>query len=158
MLRLSSTSLDELHGLLTWELSMARCKTVSSSPVTEPFQAFSVQSQPSLLPTPSAFAAQHQPLHSASRFNSNPGRNTKGQFFSNLGNRGNRGTFTNNRGNRGYQGFRNNQGSSHFKVPCQICGSTSHEAIDCFNRMNPDISGRIPPAKLVAMCAHYSDD
>ncbi|XP_070672688.1 retrovirus-related Pol polyprotein from transposon RE1 isoform X1 [Malus domestica] len=54
------------------------------------------------------------------------------------------------------QGSRNYQSSSTFKVPCQICGSTSHEAIDCFDRMNPDICGRIPPAKLAAMCVHHS--
>lgn len=51
MLRLSSTSLDELHGLLlTKELSMSRRKKLYSS-TTESFQAFSVQSQPPLLPT-----------------------------------------------------------------------------------------------------------
>ncbi|KAB2608862.1 hypothetical protein D8674_012030 [Pyrus ussuriensis x Pyrus communis] len=42
------------------------------------------------------------------------------------------------------------------KTSCQICGSTSHEALDCFNRMNPEISGKFPPAKLAAMCAHYT--
>jgi hypothetical protein len=55
MLRLSSTSLDELHGLLlTKELSMARRKHTLSTTVTEPFQAFSVQSQAPLLPMPSS--------------------------------------------------------------------------------------------------------
>ena len=45
MLRLSSTSLDELRGLLlTKELSMARHKQIVSPYVTEPFQVFSVQS------------------------------------------------------------------------------------------------------------------
>ena len=122
MLRLSSTTLDELHGLLlTKELSMARRKNVISSSATEPFQAFSVQSQPPLLPTPTAFATQNQPLHSASRFNSNRGKTSRGNFSSNRSNRNfhnNRGTFTNNRGNRHYQGSRNYQGSSTFKVPC----------------------------------------
>ena len=42
------------------------------------------------------------------------------------------------------------------RAPCQICGNTSHEAIDCFDRMNPEISGRIPPAKLQAMCARHN--
>ncbi|CAN6683921.1 unnamed protein product [Malus baccata var. baccata] len=153
MLRLSSTSLDELHGLLlTKELSMARRKAVLSS--SEPFQAFSVQSQPPLLPTPYVFAAQHQSFHSASRFNSNRGKPSRGNFSSNRSNHNfhnnNRGTFTNNRGNRNYQG------PSNFKVPCQICGSTSHEALDYFDRINPDICGRIPPAKLAAMCVHHS--
>ncbi|KAM1022282.1 hypothetical protein ACFX2A_044322 [Malus domestica] len=51
MLRMSSTSLDELHGLiLTKELSMSHRKNNSST--TEPFQAFLVQSQAPLLPTP----------------------------------------------------------------------------------------------------------
>ncbi|KAB2629424.1 hypothetical protein D8674_034219 [Pyrus ussuriensis x Pyrus communis] len=141
MLRLSSTSLDELHGLLlTKELSMARRKTVAS--VVEPFQAFSVQSQPHLLPTPSA--AQFSPLQSASRYNSNRGKSSRGQFVSNRGNHNYRGNFTPNRGNRIYQGSRNHSGSSHFK------------AIDCFDRMNPEICGRIPPAKLAAMCVHHS--
>ena len=160
MLRLSSTSLDELHGLLlTKELSMARRKPVSAVSATEPFQAFSAKSQPLLLPTPSAFAAQSPPLHSASRYNSNRGKPHRGQYFSNRGNRHShnfRGNFNNTRGNRNYQGSYNHSGSSTFKVPCQICGSTSHEAIDCFDRMNPDICGRIPPAKLAAMCVHHS--
>ncbi|KAM1080692.1 hypothetical protein ACFX2B_015108 [Malus domestica] len=50
LLRLLSTSLDELHGLLlTKELSMSHRKNTSSS---EPFQAFSVHAQPPLIPTP----------------------------------------------------------------------------------------------------------
>ena len=69
----------------------------------------------------------------------------------------------NNQGNYfhgNYQGSRGNfqYSSSHTdsKVPCQICGSTGHEAIDCFDRMNPEIVGRVPPAKLAAFSAHYS--
>ncbi|KAM1252345.1 hypothetical protein ACFX2J_040359 [Malus domestica] len=50
----------------------------------------------------------------------------------------------------------NYQGSSTVKVPCQICGPTSHEAIDCFDRMDPDICGRILPTKLATMCVHHS--
>ena len=43
MLRMSSTSLDELHGLLlTNELSMTRRKQPMPSITTEPFQAFSM--------------------------------------------------------------------------------------------------------------------
>ncbi|KAM1286073.1 hypothetical protein ACFX2J_000160 [Malus domestica] len=117
-----------------------------------------MQSQPPLLPTPSAFAAHNQPFHFASRFNSNRGKTSRGKFSSNRSNRifhNNHGTFTNNHGNQNYQGSRNYQGSSTFKVPYQICGSTSHEAIDCFDRMNLDICGRIPPATLV-MCMHHS--
>ncbi|KAM1261833.1 hypothetical protein ACFX2G_027648 [Malus domestica] len=106
MLRMSSTSLNELHGLLlTKELSMARWKNVTSASATEPFQAFSVHSQPHLLPTSSAFAAQSQPLHFASRYNSNRGKLHRGNFLSNRGNRNfqnHRGSFTNNRGNQNY--------------------------------------------------------
>ena len=155
MLRLSSTSIDELHGLLlTKELSMTRRKTISSSSATEPFQAFSVQSQPPLLPTPFVFAAQHQLQSWHPPKSANRGRNNRGHSFSHRGNRSfqtNRGNYSNIRGNRNYQGPRHGQGSSNFKVPCQICGSTSHEALDCFDRMNTDICGRIPPAKIAAM-------
>ena len=60
-LRLSSITIDELHGLfLNKELSMARRKKSNTSAATEPFQAFSVQSLPPLLPTPTqpqAYAA-----------------------------------------------------------------------------------------------------
>lgn len=45
MLHLSSTSINELHGLLlTNELSMSRRKKNPSSSAQEPFDAFSVQS------------------------------------------------------------------------------------------------------------------
>ncbi|XP_048427778.1 uncharacterized protein LOC103944694 isoform X2 [Pyrus x bretschneideri] len=160
MLRLSSTSLDELHGLLlTKELSMSRRKKLSSSS-TESFQVFSAQSQPPLLPTPptQAYAAQSQ---QSLRFNSNRGRNNyRGNHYPNSGrynnNRGYRGNYRGSSSNRGHsQGVRSSSfNSSH--ASCQICGSNSHAAIDCFDRMNPDISGKIPPAKLAAMCAHYT--
>ncbi|KAM2105089.1 hypothetical protein ACFX1R_015627 [Malus domestica] len=53
MLRLSSTSLDELHGLLlTKELFMNRRMKVASSSNVEPFHALFVQAQPPLIPTP----------------------------------------------------------------------------------------------------------
>ncbi|KAM2466567.1 hypothetical protein PS1_008476 [Malus domestica] len=75
LLCLSSTSLDELHGmLLTNELSMERRKKSSSS---EPFHAFSVQSQALLLPTPpQALVAQNPgalPLQNSFRYNSSRG-------------------------------------------------------------------------------------
>jgi transposase InsO family protein len=41
--------------------------------------------------------------------------------------------------------------------PCQICGKTSHRALDCFNRMDYAFQGRHPPAQLAAMVAHNSD-
>lgn len=40
------------------------------------------------------------------------------------------------------------------RVPCQIYHFHDHEAIDCFKRMNHAFAGKIPPAKLAAMCAH----
>jgi hypothetical protein len=30
-------------------------------------------------------------------------------------------------------------------VPCQICGKTSHQALDCFHRMDYSFQGRHPP-------------
>ena len=60
MLRISSTSLDELHGLLlNKDMFMNRKKEALISSATEPFQAFATQyqtSQPPLLPTPQAYA------------------------------------------------------------------------------------------------------
>ncbi|KAM1608415.1 hypothetical protein EV1_020385 [Malus domestica] len=151
LLRLSHTTLDELHGLLlTKELSMTRRKKAASSNTTEHFHAFAAHSLPPLLPTPpphQAFAVQPQ----SSRDNYRGSH--RGNYRGNA--RGHRGNYkgTNFRGN--YQGFRgNSQGSRG--IQCQICGSNSHEAIDCFDRMNPDIFGKVPPAKLAAMCAHFS--
>ncbi|KAM2437268.1 hypothetical protein ACFX1W_014395 [Malus domestica] len=162
MLRLSSTSLDELHGLLlTKELSMNRRKKLASSAPTEPFHALSVQASPPLLPTPpQAFAVQQTPLPNYFRYTSNRGRNN--QFSNNQGNEGNhRGNYNsgfNSGSNRGHHSNYRGSFSSGVRTPCQICGNTSHEAIDCFDRMNPDISGKIPPAKLAAMCAHYTSN
>ena len=75
-------------------------------------------------------------------------------------NRGNRGNY---RGNNFHSGLNRTNTTAHSRgsssgprAPCQICGNPSHEAIDCFDRMNPEISGRIPPAKLQAMCARYN--
>lgn len=143
---------------------MARHKQTLSTAATEPFQAFSVQSQAPLLPTPSphAFATYSQPLQSSFRYNSNQGRNNRNGSRGNRNIRTNRGhyigTYREGRSRASYLGSRStNQGSSStHKNTCQICGSTSHEAIDCFDRMNPEIFGRVPPAKLAALCAHYS--
>jgi hypothetical protein len=40
------------------------------------------------------------------------------------------------------------------RVPCQICGKTSHQALDCFHRMDYAYQGRHPPSQLAAMAAH----
>jgi transposase InsO family protein len=38
-------------------------------------------------------------------------------------------------------------------APCQICGKTSHSALDCFHRMDYAYQGRHPPPQLAAMVA-----
>jgi hypothetical protein len=40
------------------------------------------------------------------------------------------------------------------KVPCQICGKLSHQALDCYHRMDFSYQGRHPPSQLAAMAAH----
>jgi hypothetical protein len=44
--------------------------------------------------------------------------------------------------------------NSSTRVPCQICGKSSHLAIDCYHRMDYAFQGRNPPAQLAAMVAH----
>ncbi|TQD84801.1 hypothetical protein C1H46_029649 [Malus baccata] len=149
---------QSMADYLQQELSMNRRKQLASSAPTEPFHALSVQALPPLLPTPpQAFAAQQPPLHTSSRYNSYRGRNNR--FSNNRGLRGNhRGNYTHgftSGFNRGHNSSSRGSSSSGARNSCQICGNPSHEAIDCFDRMNPDISGKIPPAKLAAMCAHY---
>jgi hypothetical protein len=39
------------------------------------------------------------------------------------------------------------------RAPCQICGRTSHQALDCFHIMNYSFQGRHPPTHLTAMVA-----
>jgi hypothetical protein len=43
------------------------------------------------------------------------------------------------------------------RPPCQICGKTSHQALDCFHRMDHSYQGRHPPAQLSAMVAHLNN-
>jgi hypothetical protein len=45
------------------------------------------------------------------------------------------------------------------RTPCQICGKTSHQALDCFHRMDYSFQGRRPPSQLQAMVAQsaYAD-
>ena len=38
-------------------------------------------------------------------------------------------------------------------VPCQICGKTNHQALDCYHRMDYSYQGRHPPTQLIAMVA-----
>ncbi|KAM1546010.1 hypothetical protein ACFX13_047228 [Malus domestica] len=98
-------------------------------------------------------------MQNSSRYNSNRGR-TNNCFHNS---RGNRNYHGNNRGAHSNSGFHkyNNQGfrsPSNFGVcnNCQIYGSSSHEAIDCYDRMNPDIFGKIPLTKLAALYTHYA--
>jgi hypothetical protein len=39
------------------------------------------------------------------------------------------------------------------RAPCQICGKISHQALDCFHRMDYAFQGRHPPPQLAAMVA-----
>jgi hypothetical protein len=43
-------------------------------------------------------------------------------------------------------------------VPCQICGKTSHQALDCFHRMDYSFQGRHPPSQLTAMVAYINSE
>jgi hypothetical protein len=43
--------------------------------------------------------------------------------------------------------------NSSNRVPCQICGKTSHQALDCFHRMDYSYQGHHPPSQLAAMVA-----
>jgi TRAP-type mannitol/chloroaromatic compound transport system substrate-binding protein len=45
---------------------------------------------------------------------------------------------------------------SGLRAPCQICGKTSHSAIDCYHRMDYAFQGRNPPTQLAAMVAHMN--
>ena len=162
MLRISSTSLDELHCLLiNKELFLTSKKKLVASSVSEPFQAYAAQyssSQPLLLPTPQGYSA-HNP-----RSNNYSGRgNYRGNNYRANNYRGtNRGNYmgTSHHANRNSGGFNRNSGGhssgSHSgpKMPCQIYHSTDHEALDCFERMNHAFGGKIPHAKLAVMCAH----
>jgi hypothetical protein len=40
------------------------------------------------------------------------------------------------------------------RAPCQICGKTNHQALDCYRRMDFSFQGRHPPYQLAAMTAH----
>lgn len=65
------------------------------------------------------------------------------------------------------ESFNNAGGGSHFNIAdadasnsskspralCQICGKTSHQALDCFHRMDFSYQGRHPPPLLAAMAA-----
>jgi hypothetical protein len=44
------------------------------------------------------------------------------------------------------------------RVPCQICGKPSHNALDCYHRMDYSYQGRHPPSQLAALTAHTHDD
>lgn len=39
------------------------------------------------------------------------------------------------------------------RPPCQICGKSGHQALDCFHRMDYSYQGRHPPPQLAAMVA-----
>ena len=39
-------------------------------------------------------------------------------------------------------------------VPCQICGKTNHQALNCYHRMDYSYQRRHPSTQLLAMVAH----
>jgi hypothetical protein len=43
--------------------------------------------------------------------------------------------------------------NNNFRPPCQICGKSSYQALDCFHRMDYFYQGQHPPSQLVAMVA-----
>jgi hypothetical protein len=43
--------------------------------------------------------------------------------------------------------------NSNSRAPCQICGKTSHQALDCFHRMDYSYQGRDRPTQLAAVVA-----
>ncbi|XP_050115944.1 uncharacterized protein LOC126593845 [Malus sylvestris] len=150
---IDQTSVDELHGLLlSKEISIARKKKVIGSPAAEPWE----------------FQGSHNFKGNFGNFNRNFGSfgRNNGNFNRSLNNGGNRGNSGNNRNQNksGSGGNRNNfnrnfgtfdRGSSSGGYhPCQLCGSTSHQAIDCYDRLNPTVQGRVPMDKLAARCAH----
>jgi hypothetical protein len=44
------------------------------------------------------------------------------------------------------------------RTPCQICGKTSYQALDCFHMMDYSFQGRHPPSQLTAMVAHINSE
>ncbi|XP_011001643.1 PREDICTED: uncharacterized protein LOC105108864 [Populus euphratica] len=48
------------------------------------------------------------------------------------------------------------------RQPCQICGKTNHQALNCYNRMHFSYQGSHPPSQLAALRAqsnvHITDD
>jgi hypothetical protein len=48
--------------------------------------------------------------------------------------------------------------SSSTRPPCQICGKLSHQALDCYHRMDFAFQGRHPPAQLAAMAAYTPEN
>ena len=100
MLRISFTSLDELHGLLINKELYMNCKkkTVALS-ISEPFQAYAAQypqSQAPFLPTPQGHVVQNLYISAPRQFNRGKGNNFRGN--------------NNYRGNN-YRG--NSRGTSH---------------------------------------------
>ncbi|KAB2613128.1 hypothetical protein D8674_035444 [Pyrus ussuriensis x Pyrus communis] len=129
MFRISTITLDKLHGLLINNES--------------PYNA-----SPKF----------HKNNRGRGSFQRNNYGNCHKNFNNSCGNShncgGTHGNYRNNSRNRNnFGGNRNNFGG---RTPYQICNSFDHEAIDCYERMNHAFARKIPPAKLAAMCAHTS--
>jgi len=43
------------------------------------------------------------------------------------------------------------------RQPCQICGKSSHNALDCYHRMDFAYQGRHPPTQLAALVAQFNE-
>uniref|UniRef100_A0A2N9GJJ1 Retrovirus-related Pol polyprotein from transposon TNT 1-94-like beta-barrel domain-containing protein n=1 Tax=Fagus sylvatica TaxID=28930 RepID=A0A2N9GJJ1_FAGSY len=92
-------------------------------------------------------------------FNRDRGRN----FHNNNSGRGSFNNSGNSGGNSGNSGGFNGHSSGSFgstqnqsynqRPSCQICGKTSHVALDCYHRMDYAYQGKQPPSKLAAMAA-----
>jgi hypothetical protein len=71
--------------------------------------------------------------------------------------------FRRSGGNQTYGGHHNQHSKSLLgpppthasfnRTPCQICGKSGHQALDCFHRMDYSYQGKNPPSQLAALVA-----
>jgi len=80
-------------------------------------------------------------------FRSQQGNHSSGApRFSNSG-------FSNNKTSQNSSPNNSSNPTNSNRAPCQICGKSSHQALDCFHRMNYSYQGRHPPPQLASMTA-----
>ncbi|TQE13859.1 hypothetical protein C1H46_000490 [Malus baccata] len=136
--RLSSTTVDELHGLLlSKEIQLANRKKASSS---VSFQAY--HSSAGILPTPPAdspsqayFVSSHGRGFDRNFFNPRNFQNfsRQGQNFNRQGQH-----FSRQGQQKNTHGSKPNFHNFNRRNSCQICRQSDHEAIDCPHRLNPN--------------------